>query len=128
MDKTAAEMMMKDSEEHKTERLQLNPEPPYGRNMQLLRMLGLAIAVGILGALAVLAFHQLLLVLESAIYGLNQGLVADAARLPPEIRVITPAAGGLVAGIMLQYFLKRKENGADYMEAITAGSEIPLRS
>ena len=101
---------------------------PYGRNMQLLRMLGLAIAVGILGALAVLAFHQLLLVLESAIYGLNQGLVADAARLPPEIRVITPAAGGLIAGIMLQYFLRRKETGADYMEAITAGSEIPLRS
>ena len=101
---------------------------PYGRNMQLLRMLGLAIVVGILGALAVLAFHQLLLVLESTIYGLNQGLVADAAHLPPEIRVITPAAGGLVAGIMLQYFLRRKETGADYMEAISAGSEIPLRS
>ncbi len=104
-----------------------NP-PPYGRNVQLLRMLGLAVMVGILGALAVLAFHQLLLALEAAIYGQNLGLVADAAHLPPEIRALTPALGGLVAGLMLQYFLRRKETGADYMEAITAGSEIPLRS
>ncbi len=111
-----------------TKKYEPSPQPPYGRNIQLLRMLGLAVMVGILGAMAVLAFHQLLLALESALYGLNVGLVADAAHLPPEIRVITPALGGLVAGIMLQYFLKRKETGADYMEAITAGSEIPLRS
>ena len=108
--------------------VELNPPPPYGRNVQLLRMLGLAVMVGILGALAVLAFHQLLLALEAAIYGQNLGLVADAAHLAPEIRALTPALGGLVAGLMLQYFLRRKETGADYMEAITAGSEIPLRS
>ncbi len=106
----------------------LNPNVPYGRNMELLRMLGLAVMVGILGALAVLAFHQLLIWLETAIYGLNQGLVADAARLTPEIRIITPALGGLIAGIMLQYLLRGKESGADYMEAITAGSEIPFRT
>ncbi len=105
-----------------------DPGPSYGRNIELLRMLGLAVMVGILGALAVLAFHQLLIWLETWIYGLNQGLVADAAHLSPEIRIITPALGGIAAGIVLQYFLRGKESGADYMEAITAGSEIPLRT
>ncbi|MBI3575515.1 MAG: chloride channel protein [Gammaproteobacteria bacterium] len=106
------------------------PPLPYGRNVQLLRLLGLAVTVGILGALAVLAFHQLLLALEAAMYGSNQGLVADATRLPPEIRVIIPALGGLVAGLVLQYFLGRGkgETGADYMEAIAAGDEVPWRS
>ncbi len=106
----------------------IEPHSPYGRNMELLRMLGLAVMVGILGALAVLAFHQLLIWLETTIYGLNEGLVADAARLKTEIRIITPALGGIVAGVALQYFLKGKESGADYMEAITAGSEIPVRT
>ena len=108
----------------------LIPSSPYSRNVQVLRLLGLAIAVGILGALAVLAFHQLLLALEAVFYGSNQGLVADATRLPPEIRAIIPAMGGLAAGLVLQYFLGRgkSETGADYMEAIAAGSEVPLRS
>jgi CIC family chloride channel protein len=77
------------------------PPLPYGRNVQLLRLLGLAVMVGILGALAVLAFHQLLLALETAMYGSNQGLVADATHLAPEIRVIVPALGGLAAGLVL---------------------------
>jgi len=107
-----------------------NRPSPYGRNVQLLRLLGLAVVVGILGALAVLAFHQLLLALEAVMYGSNQGLVADAKRLPPEIRAIIPALGGLVAGLVLQYLLGRgkSDTGADYMEAIVAGGEVPLRS
>ncbi len=102
----------------------------YGRNLQLLRMMGLAVTIGILGALAVLGFHQLLLTLEVRLYGSNHGLVADAMRLPPWIRAVVPALGGLAAGLLLQYFLGRGKNetGADYMEAISAGSEIPLRS
>ena len=106
------------------------PPPSYSRNVQLLRLLGLAVMVGILGALAVLAFHQLLLALEAALYGSNQGLVADARHLPPEIRIIIPALGGLIAGLMLHYFLGngKGDAGADYMEAISAGSEVPLRS
>ena len=72
-----------------------DPSAPYGRNVQLLRLLGLAVTVGILGALAVLAFHQMLLALEAALYGSNQGLVADATRLPPAIRALIPALGGL---------------------------------
>lgn len=106
------------------------PPSPHGRNVQLLRLLGLAITVGMLGALAVLAFHQLLLALEAALYSSNQGLVADATRLPPEIRAIMPALGGLAAGLVLQYLLGRgkSETGADYMEAIVAGGEVPWRS
>ena len=106
------------------------PPPSNSHNVQLLRLLGLAVMVGILGALAVLAFHQLLLALETALYGSNQGLVADARHLPREIRIVIPALGGLVAGLMLHYFLGngKGEAGADYMEAISAGSEVPLRS
>ena len=104
--------------------------PSYSRNLQLLRLLGLAVMVGILGALAVLVFHQLLLALEAALYASNQGLVADAKCLPREIRIVIPALGGLIAGLMLHYFLGngKGEAGADYMEAISAGSEVPLRS
>jgi CIC family chloride channel protein len=105
---------------------------PFTRNVKLLRMLCLAVVVGILGALAVLAFHQLLLALEAMLYGSSHGLVADAAHLPPAIRAVVPALGGLVAGLVLQYILwrgkKESEIGADYMEAIAAGSTIPLRS
>ena len=105
---------------------------PFTRNVKLLRMLCLAVVVGILGALAVLAFHQLLLALEAMLYGSSHGLVADAAHLPLAIRAVVPALGGLVAGFVLQYILwrgkKESEIGADYMEAIAAGSTIPLRS
>lgn len=101
----------------------------YGRNIQLLRLLGLAITIGILGALSVLAFHQLLIALEYAIYGSRQGLVADAARLPAALRLIVPALGGLAAGLILQYVLGRDKNrlGADYMEAIATGGDVRLR-
>lgn len=104
--------------------------PSYSRNVQLLRLLGLAVMVGILGALAVLAFHQMLLALEAALYASNQGLVADAKCLPREIRIVIPALGGLIAGLMLHYFLGNGKGkaGADYMEAISAGSEVHLRS
>ena len=110
--------------------VEIDPPPPFARNVQLLRMLCLAAVVGVLGALAVLAFHQLLLGLEAVLYGSRHGLVADAAHLPPVIRAVVPALGGLVAGLMLQYIFWRgnNETGADYMEAIAAGSTIPLRS
>lgn len=106
-----------------------NPGVP-GRNIQLLRLLGLAVLVGVLGAVAVLAFHQLLLVLESLLYGSTLGLVADATRLPLPLRIVMPAVGGLVAGLVLQYLLGRGKDkgGADYMEAIAAGGEISLRA
>ena len=65
--------------------VEFNPPSPHGRNVQLLRLLGLAAMVGILGALPVLAFHQTLLALEATFYGSNQGLVADATRLAPDM-------------------------------------------
>ena len=112
--------------------IEFDSPSPFTRNVKLLRMLCLAVVVGILGALAVLAFHQLLLALEAMLYGSNHGLVADAAHLPLVIRAVVPALGGLVAGFVLQYILwrgkKESEVGADYMEAIAAGSTIPLRS
>jgi len=97
---------------------------------QLPRYLGLAAVVGITGSLAVLLFHQFLLGLESLLYGSDMGLVANAARLSWGLRIVFPACGGFVAGIILQYFMGsgKKEPETDYMEAISAGSPVPLRS
>ena len=99
----------------------------YSRNIRLLRLLALAMLTGVLGALAVLAFHQLLQSVETILYRQNQGLVADAARLPSALRLLIPAVGGVLAGLLLQYLLRVGEKGADYMEAITAGSSVNLR-
>ncbi|MGQ9745728.1 MAG: hypothetical protein ACUVQV_07055 [Dissulfurimicrobium sp.] len=58
------------------------PQPAYNAtNLQLLRMLALAVVVGVLDAFAVLAFRWLLVVAEAGLYGSKQGLVADAAGL-----------------------------------------------
>ena len=106
------------------------PSPTYNANQQLLRYLGLATVVGISGSLAVLAFHQFLLWLEETLYGSNLGLVANAAHLSPGVRIFVPACGGLLAGVILQYFLisRKSDTGTDYMEVIAAGSNISVRS
>lgn len=88
-----------------------SPPPSYSRKVQLLRLLGLSVMVGILGAMAVIAFHQLLLSLEAALYGSNQGLVADARHLPYEIRIVIPALDGLIAGLVLHCFLRNGKGG-----------------
>ena len=107
-----------------------DPESQNRGNFQLLRLLGVAVLVGVLGALAVLMFHKFLLLFESFLYISNNGLVADAAGMSPERRIIFPALGGLVAGLILQYFLMRSKNehGSDYMESIIAGIDVPLQS
>ncbi|MGB9713037.1 MAG: chloride channel protein [Dissulfurimicrobium sp.] len=107
------------------------PQPAYNTSsdLHLLRMLALAIAVGILGAFAVLSFRWLLIFSETCIYGTRLGLVADAAMLPPLLRAVSPAIGGLLAGLILEYLAGqgKGKNGADYMEAIVAGRDLPAR-
>lgn len=98
------------------------------RNRQLLQLLTLAAVVGVCGAFAVLAFRWLLVFAETGLYGSKLGLVADASGLPPLLRTLSPAAGGLLAGLILEYFVERRKGkgGADYMEAIFAGGEMPV--
>ncbi|MGQ9812540.1 MAG: hypothetical protein ACUVQ2_03925 [Dissulfurimicrobium sp.] len=80
------------------------PQPTYNAtNLQLLRMLALAVVGGVLDAFAVLAFRWLLVVAEAGLYGSKQGLVADAAGFSSFFRAISPAIGGLLAGLILEY-------------------------
>jgi CIC family chloride channel protein len=105
----------------------LQTPPVVIRKIQILRLLGVAIVAGILGAWAVLGFHALLQFLESQLYGQTKGLVAASMRLSFAQRLMMPALGGVVAGLILHYLLGKNKKGADYMEAITAGSEVPVR-
>lgn len=103
------------------------PQPAYNAtNLQLLRMLTLAAVAGVLGAFAVLGFRWLLMFVENGLYGSKQGLVADAAGLSSLLRAVLPAAGGLLAGLILEYFAGdgKGRRGPDYMEAIVAGRDL----
>lgn len=97
------------------------------RNIQLLRLLGVAVAAGVLGAWAVLGFHQFLLWSEAMLYGQSAGLVADARHLNVSVRWVIPACGGVLGGLILTHLLGDHPKGADYMEAITAGVDVPVR-
>ncbi|MDA8417694.1 MAG: chloride channel protein [Desulfobacteraceae bacterium] len=99
-----------------------------GHGAELLKLLILAVLVGATGALAVLAFRWLLVFAETLLYGPGTGLVAHAQALSPLPRLLSPALGGLLAGLILQYLVeaRRGKGGADYMEAIFAGGEMPV--
>lgn len=92
----------------------------------MLRRLSLAVVIGIVGALAVALFRLAMLSLERILLGDYHGsLVQAAAALPGWQRLITPAMGGLVAGILLwgwqRYTCQRPHAPTDYMEAIDTG-------
>lgn len=90
------------------------------------RMLGLAALIGILGGLATVGFRELLAAAQTLLYGQHAGLVRAAQALPAWERVLIPAAGGLVAGLVLLGARRYEQNRAgDYMEAI-ALTERPL--
>ena len=89
----------------------LQTPPVINRKIQILRLLGVAIVAGILGAWAVLGFHALLQFLESQLYGQNKGLVAASMRLSFVQRLMMPALGGVVAGLILRYLLGKNKKG-----------------
>lgn len=92
----------------------------------LLRRLFIAILLGISAALAVWLFHRSMLGLEWLLLGHDSGsLVAAAAALPGWRRALTPALGGLAAGLLLWIFQRYRHQPSaaptDYMEAIETG-------
>ena len=82
-----------------------------------------AALIGIGGALASVAFRELIHALEWAITGNSGGLVAAASGLDRIHRVIVPVLGGVAAGLVIQLgaawvYAKRS---VDYMEAVAVG-------
>lgn len=93
------------------------------------RMLLWAVVVGFLGALATIVFRDAIRALQWLVDGRSGSLVALATSLPWQARLVSPALGGVIAGLVL-IGAKRLSSRAssDYMEAIAIGDgRIPVR-
>ena len=82
-----------------------------------------AALIGVVGALATVAFHEGMAFTEHLATQHPGSLVRAAEALGPWRRVITPALGGVAAGLFL-WLARRIANGrqqSDYLEAIAVG-------
>ena len=90
----------------------------------MFRRLLIATVVGILAAFAVAGFRHAMLLLELVVFLSNDSgsLVNAATNLSPWRRLLTPALGGLAAGLLLmgwQKFTQQRPHApTDYMEAL----------
>jgi CIC family chloride channel protein len=89
-----------------------------------------AALVGLLAALAAAAFRAVLAGLQQLLWGhaFDLALVGGAAQAWQ--RVLVPAAGGLIAGLVLQWGrrLSKDESAPEYLEAVALGEgTIPVR-
>lgn len=85
-------------------------------------MLGWAVVVGMLAAFTTIAFHQGMRLIQHLVTGSSGSIVAVTTSLPWYGRLLFPALGGLVAGVLL-WAAGRTKVGAqsDYMEAVAIG-------
>lgn len=85
-------------------------------------MLGWAVVVGVLAAFTTIAFHQGMRLIQHLVTGTSGSIVAVTTSLPWYGRLLFPAVGGLVAGMLL-WAASRIKVGAqsDYMEAVAIG-------
>ena len=82
-----------------------------------------AALIGLGGALATVAFHEGMALTERLVTQHPGSLVSAAEALSPWRRAITPALGGIAAGLFL-WLAQRAANGRkqlDYLEAIAVG-------
>lgn len=82
-----------------------------------------AALIGLAGAFATVAFHEGMAFTERLATGHPGSLVAAAEALTPWRRAITPALGGIAAGVFL-WWARRIAHGkkqSDYLEAIAVG-------
>ena len=101
----------------------------------MFRRLLIATVVGILAAFAVAGFRHAMLLLEWLFLNNDSGSLVNAAtNLSPWRRLLTPALGGLAAGLLLmgwQKFTQQRPHApTDYMEALLdhSTSSVPERS
>ncbi|WP_034294743.1 ClcB-like voltage-gated chloride channel protein [Herbaspirillum sp. RV1423] len=92
-------------------------------------MLLWAAVIGFVGALATIAFRECISGVQYLLTGHSGSFVEIAKGLSWQMRVLLPAGGGIVAGLILVW-AKRMPAGAasDYMEAVAIGDgHIPVR-
>lgn len=93
--------------------------------LHLLRgMLLWAGLIGFCGALVTVGFREAVLVVEFGLTGKVGSFVKVASELPIWRRILTPAVGGCLAGLVLQYGMslaRGPRRTTDYMEAVTVG-------
>jgi CIC family chloride channel protein len=92
----------------------------------MFRRLLIATITGVLAALAVAVFRHAMYLLEWVFLSNESGSLVDAAAaLSPWRRVLTPALGGLAAGLLLwgwqRLTAQRPHAPTDYMEALETG-------
>ncbi len=82
-----------------------------------------AALIGVLGALATVVFHEGMALTEQMATRHPGSLVAAAEALAPWRRAITPALGGIVAGMFLWLARRSADTSrqSDYLEAIAVG-------
>jgi chloride channel protein, CIC family len=96
------------------------PAGYHGKDRWLLL---LAALIGVVGGLATVAFHEGMAFTETVATGHPGSLVSAARDLAPWRRAVTPALGGLIAGVIL-WWAQRAGKGKkqpDYLEAIAIG-------
>jgi CIC family chloride channel protein len=88
------------------------------------RVLFWAGLVGVLGGLSSVLFRDLLELLSFAFTGHSGGMVATFSSLPAWQRLLTPALGGIAAGLVIHFGSKmtaRQASTTDFMEAVVLG-------
>jgi CIC family chloride channel protein len=85
-----------------------------------------AAMIGICGALASVAFRELIHAFEWMITGHSGSLVGAAIELHGVRRAIVPVIGALLAGLVIQYgaALISAQRSVDYMEAVAVGDGV----
>jgi len=78
------------------------------------------VAIGFIGAVAAIAFREAIAGLQWLFVGRSSSFVDMAESVPWYGRIVLPALGGVVAGLLLQLSRRFGPDGAasDYMEAI----------
>ncbi len=99
------------------------PALPAGYHGHDRWLLLLAALIGVIGGLATVVFHEGMAFTESLATGHPGSLVNAANDLAPWRRAVTPALGGLAAGVILWWAgrVAKGKKQPDYLEAIAIG-------
>ena len=82
--------------------------------------------IGVLGALASVAFRYLAALIHEGLTSSTGGYVESFKLMSPWHRLLVPAVGGLAAGVTLFFGMRlsRAKSSTDYMEAIALGNGV----